>query len=326
MTPRQRFDKVLNFEAPDRLPMLEWAPWWDQTIARWEKEGLPKGLDPEGIQRYFGLDVMACIGISPRGSEGPQTPVTDEASYEKMRPYLFPEERIRDLETCAAGLKARHDRGELVIRLWLDGFFWFPRLLFGIENHLYAFFDHPELMQQMNRELVEYHRRTIHALCSVLIPDMAGFAEDMSYNSGPMLSRECFNEFLLPCYRQVVPLLKEKGVKVFVDTDGQVEFMIPWLIEAGVEGVYPLERQSGVDVVKIRRNHPRFLMMGGFDKMIMAKGEAAMRAEFERLLPIMASGGFIPSVDHQTPPGVSFENYCAYVKLFREFADRKTEA
>ena len=43
MNPRERFLKVLNFEKPgDRLPLIEWAPWWDQTIERWKKEGLPK--------------------------------------------------------------------------------------------------------------------------------------------------------------------------------------------------------------------------------------------------------------------------------------------
>ncbi|MCK4791957.1 MAG: hypothetical protein KAV87_49955 [Desulfobacteraceae bacterium] len=44
-----------------------------------------------------------------------------------------------------------------------------------------------------------------------------------------------------------------------------------------------------------------------------------MRAEFERLVPLMNPGGFIPSVDHQTPPGVSLENYRIYRRLLDEF-------
>ncbi len=47
-------------------------------------------------------------------------------------------------------------------------------------------------------------------------------------------------------------------------------------------------------------------------------GEAAIRAEFERLVPLMKTGGFIPSVDHQTPPGVSLEQYRIYLKLLAE--------
>jgi hypothetical protein len=48
-------------------------------------------------------------------------------------------------------------------------------------------------------------------------------------------------------------------------------------------------------------------MIGHFNKLVMSQGEAAMRAEFERLAPLMRRGGFIPSVDHQTPPEVSLE-------------------
>ncbi len=56
--------------------------------------------------------------------------------------------------------------------------------------------------------------------------------------------------------------------------------------------------------------------------MVMSRGEAAMRAEFERLLPLMRQGGFIPSVDHQTPPGVSLENYRIYLKLLKEYSEK----
>jgi len=45
-----------------------------------------------------------------------------------------------------------------------------------------------------------------------------------------------------------------------------------------------------------------------------------MRAEFERLLPVMRKGGFLPSVDHQTPPEVSLENYRTYLRLYEEYS------
>ena len=56
--------------------------------------------------------------------------------------------------------------------------------------------------------------------------------------------------------------------------------------------------------------------------MVMSKTEEDMRREFERILPVMTSGGYIPSVDHQTPPEVSLENYKIYVRLFKEYAEK----
>jgi Uroporphyrinogen decarboxylase (URO-D) len=329
MTPRERFLKTLNFEKPsDRLPMVEWAAWWDQTTDRWKGEGLPVDISWDASLDFFGLDKLYLIMATGTSEDCPQPAshgsgiITDEASYEAILPCLYQDKTIDALLQSAGALKERHDRGEIIIRLWLDGFFWYPRVLLGIERHLYAFYDQPGLLHRINRDLAAFNVKAIEALFPYLQPDMVGFAEDLSYNHGPMLSRRQFREFLTPYYQQVIPHIKQYGVKVLVDSDGDISSMIPWFDEAGIEGVYPLERQAGVDLAQIRRDHPRFLMMGGYDKMVMPCGEKAMRAEFERLLPVMRSGGYIPSVDHQTPPGVSLENYWTYIRLFEEYTRR----
>ena len=53
--------------------------------------------------------------------------------------------------------------------------------------------------------------------------------------------------------------------------------------------------------------------------LVMTEGEDAMRREFERLAPLMKTGGFIPSVDHQTHPGVSLEQYRVYRCLLEKY-------
>ena len=331
-TQRERFRKVLNFEkTAGRLPMVEWAAWWDKTIERWQGEGLPKDIGWDESLDYFGLDKLYCLSITGCSELCPQPSfhggpvITDEKSYEAVKPFLFTDASIESLKKAALALKEKHDKGEIIIRLWLDGFFWFPRTLFGIEGHMYAFYDDPELMRRMNNDLADFNLRAVEALFPILKPDMVGIAEDMSYNHGPMLSYDLFKEFLLPYYRKIIPYIKSQGVKVFADSDGEITPMIPWLEEAGIEGVYPLERQAGVDIAAIRKKYPKFLMMGGYDKMVMPMGEELMRKEFERILPVMKTGGYIPSVDHQTPPGVSLENYKTYVRLFREYCEKAVE-
>ncbi|MBO7359274.1 MAG: hypothetical protein J6U72_05575 [Clostridia bacterium] len=118
---------------------------------------------------------------------------------------------------------------------------------------------------------------------------------------------------------EVVPYIRSKGTRVIVDSDGDITEMIPWLMDAGIEGALPLERQAGVDVNRLRRDFGDFILIGGYDKMVMKYGEAAMRQEFERILPAMKKGRYIPSVDHQTPPDVSLENYRIYINLLKEY-------
>jgi hypothetical protein len=330
MKPRERLTAILNGRMPDdRLPMIEWAAWWDKTVDRWKQEGMPGDLSWSQSLHYFGLDELHCLGaapaVPPAAGHGAAV-IAGEADYEALREKLYAPGVTGGLLESAKTLKEQHDAGELSIRIWLDGFFWYPRRLFGIEPHLYAFYDYPELMHRINRELLAFNLKALEALFSVLKPDFVGMAEDMSYNHGPMISYELFREFLLPYYRELTGYCKSRQVRILVDSDGDITVMVPWLLEAGIEGVYPLERQAGVDIGAIRRDYPDFIMMGGYDKMVMSQGEGAMRAEFERILPIMRSSRYIPSVDHQTPPGVSFDNYRIYISLFREYCEKAVKS
>ena len=334
MTTRERFLRTMNFEKTDRLPMLEWATWWDKTVSRWKGEGLEIGPVPgltegEALQVRLGLDLhlQSWIGFRTAATPKPASHgapiVTSMEEYERVKATLYPERPLNDARMRF--MADMQKKGDAVTWITLEGPFWGPRTLLGIEPHLFAFYDEPELMHAINRDLADYNRRVYRQVCEYFVPDFMTFAEDMSYNNGPMLSEAQFDEFLLPYYLEQIPAIRARGTRVFIDSDGDITLALNWFARAGIEGILPLERQAGVDLEKLRQTHPNFLFIGHFDKMTMPLGEEAMRAEFERLLPVMRQGGFAPSVDHQTPPGVSLENYRIYLKLFREYAEKAAQ-
>ena len=322
MNNRERFINLMSFKPVDRLPVVEWATWWDKTLERWKTEGLPSELkDSWEIREYLGLDSYRQEWVSFLAKDFPRPlkHIHNLDEYNKILPFMFPKEPVFDLKTAEKyGNEQR--RGDSVVWLQLDGFFWGPRKMLGIEDHLCAFYDNFELMKRINEDLVEYNLRVLDDYCKFAVPDFLVFAEDMSYNHGPMISKELFDEFLAPYYGRIVPLARKRGIKVFVDTDGLVHDLVPWFLESGFDGFLPLERMAGVDINLLRQRHPKLLMIGAFDKTIMHLGEAAIRKEFERILPVMRSGGYIPSVDHQTPPGVSLADYKLYLRLLKEYA------
>jgi hypothetical protein len=322
----ERFRAVMNFQPVDRLPCWEWAMWWDETIHRWHNEGLPHELrfsQVYDIARHFGMDPYQQFWFSTTDPTIEATQhhvegiVANMDDYLRIRPQLFPCH-----DAAIAGMAAwaeRQRRGEAVVWCTLEGFFWFPRTLMGFEKLMFAFVDQPELMHRINSDLLEFNLRLLDQILKVCVPTFMTVAEDMSYNHGPMISKLTFDEFIAPYYRQLLPRLQEKQVTPFIDTDGDITLLVPWFAELGVDGFLPLERQAGVDGMQLRQRFPKLRMVGHFDKMTMNRGEAAMRAEFERLVPLMKTGGFIPSVDHQTPPGVSLEEYRVYLRLLNQY-------
>jgi len=320
----ERFRAVIKGLSVDRLPRWEWAMWWDKTIARWHEEGLPVGLeDVFEIHEYFGLDPYKQFWFSTNQptiaavQHHVDGGVADMNDYRRFLEHLYPDHSAA-IETMKPWA-ARQTAGEAVVWITIEGFFWFPRTLMGFVGLMYAFIEDPELIHRMNEDLLRFNLGLLDQIERACVPTFLTIAEDMSFNNGPMIGEDLFNEFVAPYYRRLLPRVKEMGAVTIVDTDGDVTRMVPWLKGVGVEGVLPLERQAGVDGMKLREQFPDFAFVGHYDKMVMPNGEAAMRKEFERLAPLMKTGRFIPSVDHQTPPGVSLEQYRVYRRLLDEY-------
>jgi hypothetical protein len=336
MKANERFLNLIRGNEIDRPPIIEYAPYWDKTITRWQKEGLPLGLDnPSGfsanrsvrdLQLYFGFDACIMTYISALTEETPKASsfgsgiMKTAADYQKIKQTLYPEPS--SIFTCEyiEWLKSTTKEGNTIHWFMVGGFFWHPRELFGIEPHLFSFYDEPDLLKEMCRDHAEWLKKLFDYLGNTVQFDFMTFAEDMSYNHGPMLSKETFDEFIAPGYKELVPLVKTMNLPVFVDSDGDITQAVDWYAQAGAEGMSPLERQAGTDLAACAKKHPDMTFMGHFDKMCMKHGEAAMRKEFEYLIPYCRQNKVIISVDHQTPPDVSLENYRIYIKLYKEYA------
>jgi len=324
MTTRERFRKVMQGDSGvDRSPVFEWAIWWDKTLEGWMAEGMPKPADDLALLDYFHLDHMAQLWFNHYSPRCPKPEangfiIRDEADYDRVRPLLLPDDAVEQMRPKIEVIRDEHARGDAVVWYTVNGFFWFPRELFGDEANLYSFYDQPRLRHRICEDLITWQLKVIHELGGILHADFMTIAEDMSYNLGPMISKDMFDEFMLPYYKRLIPEIKKYGTKVFVDSDGDVSMMLDWFIGAGVDGILPLERQAGIDLVKLRERYPGFMFIGGFDKMCLFKGKEAIRREVERLLPVIRSGRYIIGMDHQTPPGTTLENYRYYLSVLRE--------
>ena len=196
------------------------------------------------------------------------------------------------------------------------GFYWRCREWMGTVNLSYAFYDNPSLVHEMMELIADF---TIEASKPALREsdfDYIFINEDMSMKNGPLLSPALYKEFIWPHMRRMVDFFKSNGVKyALVDSDGNCETLIPLLMDAGVDGIWPLERVAGMDPIRIRAEYGRDLRLwGAVDKMELAKGKDAIERHLASLVPLIEDGGFIPTVDHTVSPDISYDNFCYYMK------------
>jgi uroporphyrinogen decarboxylase len=91
--------------------------------------------------------------------------------------------------------------------------------------------------------------------------------------------------------------------------------LIPLWLDIGLNCMFPLEVRAGNDVVESRKKYGRdLLILGGFDKFALLESKEAILAQFKKLEPVLADGGFVPHIDHRCPDGVRFEMYQYYIR------------
>lgn len=123
-------------------------------------------------------------------------------------------------------------------------------------------------------------------------------ADDIAYSESTYISRKNMQDLFLPCYKKIVSLLKTKNIPTFFHSDGNISSIIPDLVDIGFYGIHPLEKESKMDIVKIKnRFGEKLCLMGNLGMPLLIEGkEACVKNEVEHLTKEMGkNGGFILS-------------------------------
>ncbi|NBC29113.1 MAG: hypothetical protein GVY29_03875 [Spirochaetes bacterium] len=360
MTHRERFDAVMSYKPFDRVPCLYFGLWpetlerWQQEGLEGGIDDVPRqtGLDPDFEQQLFdgqGIRTIAPIGdmepevleetedyaivrssiggvdkVSKRGSSIPEAVEhalkPERADWERFKRYLDPADPRRWLRGHEQRLNEVNQRDGVLAFLGGSLYGW-PRNWMGVVDVSMLMYDDPELFAQMIDYLADYYIAANLPLLKRAEFDIAYIFEDCCFNTGPLISPDAVRRFMLEPYRRLVDAYHDQGVKyVLLDSDGNVEQLVPVWLEAGIDIIFPIEIGTWRgDPVEIRREHGQTArMMGGVDKHVIPQGPAAIRDELSRLVPLVEEGGYVPLPDHRIPPDTSLQQFRAYVEVFRE--------
>ena len=134
-----------------------------------------------------------------------------------------------------------------------------------LEAFSYHLADCPDLID----DLLEVHtRRSVKWIDH--LPEGHGIeavfcGDDIAYKSGPMLSPRWFGQHYFHRLARVSDAFHRKGIKVLFHSDGDLNPILDGLVEAGIDGLNPIEVLANMDAGAIHRKHPRLFLAGGID-------------------------------------------------------------
>ena len=348
MTSHERFSRMFAHQAADRIPIID-SP-WGATIERWQREGLPAGVD---YVDYFGLDRVTGIGVdtSPRypaatleetdeyviyttgwGATMKQkkhaatTPdfldfiIKDPDSWREAKARMTPTPDRIPWDYLKAHYPTWRKEGA-----WIQGGFWFGfdithSWTVGTERVLMAMVEDPEWC----REMFEHELAMDLALFDMIWDagytfDSISWPDDMGYKYHTFFSLETYREILKPVHKRAIDWAHAKGIKAHLHSCGDIHTFVPELLEIGLDALNPLEVKAGMNPAELKAEFgDRLVLHGGINAVLYDQPEA-LEAEMRRVVPVLKEGGgYIFSSDHSVPSSVSLPAFRQIVELAKE--------
>lgn len=338
MTSKERVSLALRGEEPDRVPYQD--TFWQSTIARWRREGLPATAEPAV---HFGCEMVRLAGdytmqfprqmleetdryriyIDTDGAtrkeinEGDDwTPywmdftIKDADSWQQHKHQLaYNPSRLAPalMENYA---KARSE--DLFVMFSGHASFHPTWHKIGLENILIAMATDPTWVVDM----MATHAQLIIDLydgmkAAGVTFDGAFLADDLGYRSAPLISPAMYRELVKPHHRRVCEHLAEDGIPITLHSDGDVRPLIDDFLDAGFSALHPLEAKAGLDAAELRQKYGRRLaLFGNIDVTKLAGTPEEVVEEVRSTVEAgKKGGGYLFHSDHSVPSDVSYSNY-----------------
>ena len=352
MTPRERFNRQMHYQSVDRCFNMEFG-YWAENFQEWKMfrdNGITNNAEAD---RFFSFDRID--GVSGNWWMSPPFPeveigrtetrrilqnadgliaespidghdtiphylkssITTPDDWKKVKEERFRLDdpaRIIDIEA----LKKYHpDDRDYPLGVFCGSMIGKIRDMLTFEGLCYAVYDYPEMVEDMVETCCQLTEHALDQLLPHFSFDYASGWEDICYKNGPIVSVPFFRDVVMPRYKRIRKKLDQYGIDLwYTDCDGDVRPILPYLLEGGINCLFPYEVNSCAHPGELLDQYDgRLRIMGGVDKIELGKGKEAIKVYLESLEKYVARGGYIPFCDHRCPPNVKEDDYLYYLDL-----------
>jgi uroporphyrinogen decarboxylase len=344
MTSRERVLAAFEHRETERVPA-----WCGASPEFWERAKQELGLDDEGLRvrlgddfrrvyaRYRGpsLDLsgnttwVSPFGIGRTGigyGQPTSHPLKHAKTMNEVLDYPWPDPAWMDVSQIRSEALRWDGQYAILGGEWAP--FWHDVIdLVGHEDLYYLMYDHPDVALALFEKATDFYYQvssTIFEEAADAI-DIFFIGNDFGSQTGPLLSVELFQKFIIPSLIRLIDLGHRHGLKVMLHCCGGFRPLIPSMIEAGLDGLHALQPLcEGMEPAGLKRDFgDRLLLNGGIDSQtVLIEGDQAYaRQETRRTLDIMApGGGYVAGASHdyileETP----LENVLAMFDTIRNY-------
>lgn len=340
----KRIEASMNFAEGDRVPI------WDfidnpSVVAYFRQEG--DDYHAAIVRVYHGLGIDLCRGYG--GSYSPEqdgTVIGEGKGQHKISGQTAWKVRY-EIESLDE-LKEYVQKAEPVSWEWLRNH-WVPSVremqqrfapltmfvpgsgcgfhaaygLMGQEQFCYAIYDAPKEVWALLEITGETAYRFAKVTAEEQLCPLYFIGDDIAYKNGLLFSPSFLRETFLPMLRRCIEPLHEAGIKVVFHSDGNLWQILDEMVDAGIDGLNPIEPLAGMDLDKLKQRYgKKLILVGGIDCSVLlplGTPEQIREAVKEAVRVAAPNGGFFIGSSSEITPATPLENVLAFYQACRTF-------
>ncbi len=194
--------------------------------------------------------------------------------------------------------------------------------LLGEVEYFKSMIKNPDLVDRVNEIVTNYHLRFIKN-CIDVGADIVFVTGDWAMTKGPMASHKFTKRFIAPPLQKVAEYAHSRGLPCLKHTDGNLWPIIDIIIDAGIDGLHPIDPMAGMDIGEAKAKFGnRVCLMGNVScaTTLCSGTEGEVRQETKEVIRKAGKGGgLICMSSNSIHSGVRPENYVAMIKAIKEY-------
>jgi len=344
MTGIERILTTLKLQEPDRVPTFDGV----HKKVRDAITGNPNAsyedfvdfVDTDGIVVGDRVDCWSYedIGVSKTGRQlkrgqwgaivqytAEETGVVMEAgvkSEEEIDSYIPPDPNEEWRYDWLKKLVKRFKGQRAIISGCTDIFDVAKENILGDKQYYRSMVKNPDLIDRANEIALNYQLGYLKNSID-LGADIAFVNGDWAMTQGPMVSRKFTERFLIPPFRKIVEYCHSRGVPVIKHTDGNIWPIYDLIIDAGADGLHPIDPMAGMDMGEAKAKFgDKICLCGNVScafSLVSGTVEDVVQETKDVIKKAGKRGGLICMSSNSIHSGVKPENYVAMVNTIKDY-------
>lgn len=193
--------------------------------------------------------------------------------------------------------------------------------MMGQQLFSYAIYDAPADVERLLEVQTESAVRMARVAAEVKVSPIYFIGDDIAYKGRLLFSPEFLRRTFIPSLRRCIEPVKQAGLKVIFHSDGYVMDVLDDMLDAGIDGLNPIEPIAGMDIGLLKRRYgKRLVLVGNVDcSQVLPLGsvEDVVEATKACLRAAGHGGGLFIGSSSEIVPATPVENILAFYDACR---------